>query len=107
MASKKTGLQPNNFSGFGFKLSFQKKRNTGIDHVHLEHTEDGHSKFYIMQLLTVGNSSLTNFTVAIKFGKIGAAGSIKKHGFQTLSDAYKFINKKLGQELRKGYKRIN
>lgn len=109
MASKKIGLQPKietDFS-FGFKLKFEKKINLGIDHVHLEHTEYGHNKFYIIQLLKQGNSALTNFTVAIKFGKKHTAGNVKKHGFQTLQDSYKFINKKIEEKIKKGYKRIN
>jgi predicted DNA-binding WGR domain protein len=106
MASKKTGHQPDNFSGFGFKLSFEKKKNVGIDHVRLEHTEGGHNKFYIIQLLKQGNSISTNFTVTITYGKMNTAGSVKRHGFTTQEDAYKFINKKMGEKIRKGYKRI-
>src|SRR5688572_12070575 len=102
MASRRTGHQPDdaaNFTGFGLKLSFQKKRNTGIDHVRLEHTEDGHNKFYIIQLLRKGNSALTNFTVSITYGKMNTPGSTKNHGFQTTDDAYKFINKKMGEKI--------
>jgi len=106
MASKKTGRQPDTFSGFGFKLSFEKKRNVGIDHVKLEHKEAGHNKFYIIQLHRLGNSEQTNFTVSIHYGKMNTTGNTKRHGFQTLEDAYKFINKKMGEKIKKGYERI-
>lgn len=109
MASKKTGHQPEpetSFTGFGLKLKFEKKRNIGIDHVRLEHTENGHNKFYVIQLHKKGNSTATNFTVSITYGKMNTQGSVKNHGFQTLEDSYKFINKKMGEKIRKGYKRI-
>lgn len=106
MASKKTTLQPDRNFSFGLKLRFEKRVNAGLDHVHLEHVNDGHNKFYIIQLLRQGNSSITNFTVTIKFGRKGVAGNTKKHGFQTIEDSYKFISKKMAEKLKKGYERI-
>jgi predicted DNA-binding WGR domain protein len=95
------------FSGFGFKINFvEKKTEHGLDHVKLEHTTGGHNKYYIMQLLMQGNSPETSYTVKITYGKMNSVGGTKKHGFKTLGDAYKFIAKKLAQEIKKGYKRI-
>lgn len=99
-----TTLDPNQNFSLGIKLSFKKRRNANIDHVHLEHTEEGHNKFYIIHLHNHGNSDLTNFSVWITYGKIGTTGSISKHGFDTKEAAYKFINKKKGEKIRKGYK---
>lgn len=106
MSSKKTGQQLKGFSGFGFKLSFEKKENVGIDHIRLEHKDNGHDKFYIIYLQRIGNSINTNFSVSVTYGKSGAPGTKRRIGFKTIEDAYKFINSKLKEKLKKGYKRI-
>ena len=90
---------------FNFKLNFKKKRGTDKDIIKLLNTEDGHNKFYDISLLMKGNSPETGYTVVISYGKIGVIGSSKKHGFILKSDAYKFMNKKATEKIKRGYKR--
>lgn len=103
MATKKNE-KPVPFS-FGLKINIgerKKERNM----IKLECKDGIHNKFYNIEFLPKGNSSLTNFTVRCHYGKIGNAPQFKNHGFQTEADARKFMAKKLSQELKKGYKEI-
>lgn len=90
-----------------FKLGFKvvKRENIiyGRKKVKMKHTTDGHNKFYHMQIINVGNSTLTNFTVLIGFGKIGNIPNHKKHGFQEIVQAEKFVKAKVKSQLKKGY----
>lgn len=91
-----------------FTLGFKIVKRDTFNHVankpiKLQHTTDGHYKYYVMTILSVGNSSLTNFTVKCEYGKIGNAASVKKHGFQTEEQAVNFVRTKLKQQLKKGY----
>lgn len=101
MESEQIGQKP-----LSFKLTFKKKRDVGKDFVRLEHTENGHNKFYTMELVRKAFSPDMNFTVVIKYGRIGTAGSDTRSQFKEEKEAYKFINSKLGEKLAKGYKKI-
>jgi predicted DNA-binding WGR domain protein len=107
MASKQTGQKPDPqpFS-FGLKLNFSGKANRMKDKVRLEHTQEGHNKFYEISFIPKGNSSQSNFTIHILYGKMGTQGSVKTHGFQEEQKARDFLNKKRGEKIRKGYKEV-
>lgn len=102
MASKQTGHLPDKPFSFGLKLSFQKKRNINKDLVTMECKEDGHDKYYNLTLRPRGSQ----FDVIIHFGRNGTMGNNKTHTFDTREEAYKLINKKIGEKTKKGYKHI-
>ena len=98
-------LETTDFS-FGLKLNFTKRKDANINYAELRHTEEGHNKFYTIRLVPQGNLPITHHVVIITFGKISTGGGEKVRKFKELTEAYKFINKKLEEKIRKGYKRI-
>ena len=95
-----------NFS-FGLKLNFIDKKVSISNMIKLTNTEEGHNKFYYIELLREGRSSVTNFIVRCHYGKIGNIANYSNHAYRTEIDARKFMTKKLGFQLKKGYKEIN
>lgn len=87
----------------GFKIVKRDNAIVSGKPIKLQHTTDGHNKYYTMTILDVGNSNLTNFTVKCEYGKIGNSPSAKKHGFQTREQAVSFVQTKLKQQIKKGY----
>lgn len=104
MVSKKTGLQPNDFS-FGIKLKFEKKPGVEYGSFYLTHTTDGHNKFYSMKILFPSTAN-DKITVVKEYGRIGqgVTGFKKVQNFQDTTEAIKFVQKKLAEQLKKGYK---
>lgn len=89
---------------FGLKLKkMTAKPNLYRRKVRLEHTEDGHNKYYELEFLNKGNSSATNFTIQITYGKMGSIGGVKRHGFVHEETAMKFMMSKIGEKRKKGY----
>ena len=98
--------EPGSFEfSFGIKLNFvKKKKNKNL--IKLIHDQEGHNKFYNIEFLKYGNSPTTKFTVRCAFGRVGNNPQFKNHGFTTEKLAREFMDKKLKQELKKGYREI-
>lgn len=101
MESEKTGLPPNDFK-LNFKIT--PKRNVGKDYVYLQCITGGHNKDY--ELRFNGQGMKGAFIVETRYGKIGSSKKVDYHQFETASEAYNFINQKMGEKFKKGYIRV-
>lgn len=110
MASKKTGLPPKQDAApepfsFGIKIKKKEGITSNANEVRLQHTTEGHNKFYHM---FIGENPVSTklsdaWTISIIFGKIGQIGNTKTIHFPFESAAQEFLRKKLKSQLKKGY----
>jgi predicted DNA-binding WGR domain protein len=112
MVSRQTGqkLTPEEPFSFGLKIKIAgSKKKTDRNKVRLEHTTDGHNKFYEIEYLGIHDAIRspinTNYKIKITYGKIHTQGSVSQHGFNNEEAARHFMEKKIQEKLKKGYKR--
>jgi predicted DNA-binding WGR domain protein len=72
----------------------------------LQHTEDGHFKFYRVEVEETVTTGQINYMVTCTWGKIGTAGSASNTIYLNQKDALKFADGKIGEKLGKGYKEL-
>ena len=87
-----------NFS-FGIKLNFKATKPKYLTYVRLQHTTNGHNKYYIMTINPF-NSVIT------EYGKIGTLGSSHEKNFKSIEEAQNAVTRKLKEQLSKGYIRL-
>lgn len=95
---------------FGIKLNFKEKKiDPDLNHIELIHNTEGHNKYYVIKLSQVKNTGKYQqfpFLVTITYGKVGTNGSNTNHKFAERHLAHDFMNQKLKEKLKKGYKRM-
>lgn len=93
---------------FGIKLNFKEKKiDPDLNHIELLHNTDGHNKYYIIKFSQIkGINHEFPFIVTITFGKVGNNGNQTLHKFTERHLANDFMNQKLKEKLKKGYKRM-
>lgn len=95
---------------FGLKLNFkEKKRDPDLNHIELLHNTEGHNKYYVLSLThdkRTGISQQFPFVVVITYGKVGTLGGTLTHKFAEKHLAHDFMNKRMQEKLKKGYKRM-
>jgi predicted DNA-binding WGR domain protein len=92
---------------FSLGLRIKRIERKDTDSIYLEHTTDGHNKFYNMHIIDSITDKEFPFIVATEFGKIGSNGSVVRSKLKTKGDANKYISMRMDQKLNKGYKRVN
>lgn len=116
MASKQIGqkLTPETPFSLGIKLKFVGQSIKTAERVRLEHREDGHNKFYEIVLIKPGEKNAhgyknahNHYVVEITYGKMHTQGSTQRHPWAEEQSARKFFHKKLGEKIKKGYKRVS
>lgn len=93
---------------FGIKLNFKEKKiDPDFNHIELLHNTEGHNKYYVIKLgQAKGINQQFPFIVTITYGKVGTGGSNTTHKFTERHLAHNFMNQKMKEKLKKGYKRM-